>query len=178
MEAGFAHQQLNNQQLHHISAAVSNFTEDKAAGSKAAHPQSTFIVSFPQNTSFYGRESYLNQIHDHLDPSRPRSNAGLRFVALCGLGGTGKTQIALEYFYRFRSSYDACFWVTCDTPVKIAQGYGEIARRLKLCQSGHPQVSTEVKSWLSESGMLKRPVRSRNLADDQSSIRRELVIGL
>lgn len=159
LEVGLAHQELNNQQLQQISAAVSNFALEQTASNKTLQDRVSFIVSFPQNLSFYGRESHLLRIHEELDPSKKRPGGGLNFVALCGLGGTGKTQIALEYFYKFRSSYTACFWVTCDTPVKSSQGYGEIARRLKLCDSGHPQILTEVKTWLCESSMSAEQAR-------------------
>ncbi|EME80972.1 uncharacterized protein MYCFIDRAFT_76918 [Pseudocercospora fijiensis CIRAD86] len=74
----------------------------------------------------------------------------MRTVAIYGLGGVGKTQIGLEYAHRYRSLYQACFWITCDTVVKTTQGIVEIARLLDL--QGFDLVQTHalaaVKNWL------------------------------
>jgi tetratricopeptide (TPR) repeat protein len=63
----------------------------------------------PRNPGFTGRDSYLQAIRDRLD-------AGGRAVvqALQGMGGVGKTQIVIEYAYRFASDYDLVWWIAAE----------------------------------------------------------------
>ncbi len=38
---------------------------------------------------------------------------------ISGLGGIGKTQMALEYAYRYGAEYDAVLWVRADTALAL-----------------------------------------------------------
>ncbi|KAH0564997.1 hypothetical protein GP486_001612 [Trichoglossum hirsutum] len=109
-------------------------------------------IPYPRNRSFRHREEMLAQIHKHLSPEISENRAKMNFVTLHGLGGIGKTQIALEYAYRFEASYNARFWVSSDTPAKIAQGFAEIARKLKLGDGAHLQTQSLVKEWFCDTG--------------------------
>lgn len=71
-----------------------------------------------------------------------------KFLALCGLGGSGKTQLALEYVYRHRKDYDACLWISCDTPIKAAQGFVDVARKLAFDNVQQQHLRALVKDWL------------------------------
>lgn len=64
-------------------------------------------VPFARNLHFTGRERLLVDMHTSLGKKRP--------VALCGLGGLGKTQTAIEYAYRHSNDYDTVLWVRADT---------------------------------------------------------------
>ena len=46
---------------------------------------------------------------------------------ISGLGGIGKTQTALEYAYRYRSEYDAVFWVRADSVTALTSSLVELA---------------------------------------------------
>ena len=48
-----------------------------------------------------------------------------------GLGGLGKTQLAIEYAHRFRESYDAVFWLSAETEFGLATDCADIARKLE-----------------------------------------------
>ena len=52
--------------------------------------------------------------------------------AIRGLGGVGKTQLAIEYAHRHAGHYDAVLWVVADTPATLATGYADLARALRL----------------------------------------------
>ena len=39
--------------------------------------------------------------------------------SISGLGGIGKTQLALEYAYRIGSYYESCLWVTAGTRAQL-----------------------------------------------------------
>jgi hypothetical protein len=77
---------------------------------------------------------------------------GLRSFILCGLGGIGKTEIAIEYLHSRKESFQAIFWVSADTPEKLAAGYSEIARALGLeeADGNNDSVATrkKVKNWM------------------------------
>jgi hypothetical protein len=49
---------------------------------------------------------------------------------LHGLGGTGKTQIAVQYTYIHQKTYRFIFWIRAEEPAETARGFGAIARQL------------------------------------------------
>ncbi len=65
----------------------------------------------PRNPNFIGRESELAQISEALRRSEaascPSERVGVTMIETVGLGGVGKTQVAVEYCYRHAASKDA-----------------------------------------------------------------------
>jgi hypothetical protein len=51
---------------------------------------------------------------------------------LHGLGGIGKTQLALQYYYEHRGECDAAFWVDAEHPWALAESFTKIADKLDL----------------------------------------------
>ncbi|KAK0641783.1 P-loop containing nucleoside triphosphate hydrolase protein [Cercophora newfieldiana] len=111
----------------------------------------TRFICPARNPSFVGRNARLGEMHTSLCPpghGKKPDGQPPRSVVLCGLGGVGKSQLAVEYMHRYRTSFQACFWVTCDSAVKAAEGFSEIGRDLGLDGSGVSQVVSNVKEWL------------------------------
>ena len=50
-------------------------------------------------------------------------------IALYGLGGVGKTQLALEYVYLNRTKYERIYWISGATEATLFSGCQEIAMR-------------------------------------------------
>jgi len=55
-----------------------------------------------------------------------------RPVAICGLGGIGKTQTVVQYTYLYSHEYKFVFWVTADSEGSIISGYVNVAKLLDL----------------------------------------------
>jgi tetratricopeptide (TPR) repeat protein len=98
-----------------------------------------------RNRLFTGRKDVLEKLHGELDRDRR--------AALSGLGGIGKTQIAIEYAHRYRNDYNAVFFIRTDTETALTAGLVEIAGVLALPgRDAKDQKETvgAVKRWLLE----------------------------
>jgi hypothetical protein len=115
--------------LDELLAAVGAAKAGELAGVRAPAP---FHVPFLRNEKFVGRQDDLEELHRILGERRA---AGVRPAALVGMGGIGKTQLAVEYAYRFRGEYPGgVYWVNA------AQGWpaelAALAEKVGLPDSG------------------------------------------
>ena len=105
------------------------------------------------NPDFYGRDEELTKIDEHLLPTAAASDNPLRSFGICGMGGLGKTQIAVQYVYTRRTYFDAIFWLSADDKTELSQRFASIATQLGIEDDDEHQdlvVSRErVKNWLS-----------------------------
>jgi hypothetical protein len=83
----------------------------------------------PQNPGFTGRREMLKELRRGL---RQRGYAALLPHTLHGLGGVGKTQLAIEYAYRFQSDYELIWWIPADEVSSVRRSLLSLARRLEL----------------------------------------------
>lgn len=115
-------------------------------------PPSRFMVPYARNRYFTGRNSFLEQIFDKLGASRKNDRYPGR-LALFGMGGVGKTQIALEFVYRYRSSYDWIYWISAASQGSLLDGYRKIAKeaKIKIPEDSQPiDLATSVLSWFGQ----------------------------
>ncbi|MFF7979854.1 FxSxx-COOH system tetratricopeptide repeat protein [Streptomyces sp. NPDC007901] len=82
-----------------------------------------------RNISFTGRGPLLERLRDHFTGG---PTAAVPSQALYGLGGMGKTQTALEYAHRYKSSYDVVWWMDAAQPGFIRSALADLAPYLGL----------------------------------------------
>ena len=109
--------------------------------------QPVWMVPFRKNPQFVGREEEITKMEGWI-----MQQDGPGKVALCGLGGVGKTQIALEIAYcmRDREPDRSIFWVTCTSYENVEQGYMSIASKLGMTGIKPAEVKEAVKAYLSQ----------------------------
>lgn len=111
-----------------------------------------FIVPYQKNEHFTGRRNLLARLCEKLYETTPRQFN--HRVALYGLGGIGKTQLALEYVYSHKSVHDRVYWLSGVDEASLLAGFQEIAKRTR-CVSDIEDLSPSdvaklVLSWLNQ----------------------------
>lgn len=95
-----------------------------------------FLLPFVRDPIFIGRDKIMEEIETMFTQQKR--------VAIAGIGGVGKSQIAIEYAYRFKDTASTnchIFWVYGGTIARFYQGYKRIAQKLELPSWDDPDVS-------------------------------------
>jgi tetratricopeptide (TPR) repeat protein/transcriptional regulator with XRE-family HTH domain len=101
-----------------------------------------WLVPLPRNPFFTGREEVLETLHRQLGVDQMVTL--MQSSALYGLGGVGKTQIALEY--------SAVFWIGAETEEQVVSSLLHIAQELQLLERDNQdqqRIIAAVQRWLS-----------------------------
>ncbi len=109
-----------------------------------------WLVPLPRNPFFTGREEILEALHTQLHVEQVV--ALTQSYALRGLGGIGKTQIALEYAYRHALEYSAIFWIEAETIEHVMSSLLRIAELLQLPErqeADQQRIVAAVQRWFS-----------------------------
>lgn len=110
---------------------------------------------------FHGRSDVLSEMETHFSAARPEDEQQ-KILVLWGLGGIGKSQIALAYARRHRNLYKNCLQIDASSKRSLIQGFTVAAMEIRAQLNLDPiqqqrdmddinalQVNF-VKSWLSE----------------------------
>lgn len=127
-----------------------------------------------RNGDFYGRNDILTLMDEaFLEKSTGLPiKDGLRSLVICGMGGLGKTEIAIEYMSSRKVKFDAIFWINADTTQKLNLGFSQISRTLGLEHSSD-STRDEVANREIVKGWLQKPIIAANQgtpkADEEAS---------
>ena len=91
-----------------------------------------------RNPAFTGREALLRTLLKALDR---RSKASVLPHALHGLGGVGKTQLAVEFAYRYADRYDVVWWIPAEQQTLVLQSLRDLGKRLGTPETANLQHS-------------------------------------
>ena len=81
----------------------------------------------PRPVFLAGREELLAELDARL---AGYDGAGPRLVALCGLGGAGKTSVAIEYAHRHLAEVGVCWQFAAEDPAVLAAEFAVLAAQL------------------------------------------------
>jgi len=110
---------------------------------------SIWNIPYRRNLFFVGREDQLRQLRTRLQENQMM--ALTQPLAINGLGGIGKTQLAIEYAYLYREDYQIVLWTRAETHEDLVPGYITIARLLNIFEQDAPDRNMTVQAvvqWL------------------------------
>jgi tetratricopeptide (TPR) repeat protein len=125
-------------------------SDEKGPRFPGALPQ-IWNIPFNRNPNFTGRKEILDNLHNTL---RAGNHTALT-QSITGLGGVGKTQLAVEYAYQFASEYDLVWWVRSDDTVTLIADFSSLGDLLQLKQGESPEKISKaslVRRWLESNG--------------------------
>ncbi len=105
----------------------------------------TWMLLQARNPFFLGHDNLLESLHHQFQTTQSQPQA------ISGLGGVGKTQLAVEYAYRYHHEYQAVLWARAETMEALNASYIDIAKMLNLPQKyaqEQESIIQAVKHWL------------------------------
>ncbi|PVH69832.1 hypothetical protein DL98DRAFT_386144, partial [Cadophora sp. DSE1049] len=118
------------------------------------------------NPRFLGHDNVLDEMHRRLKPFGPTGIIQQQACVAHGIGGVGKTQLALalEYTYRFRYEYTHVFWIRAESNLELATSFGTLARDLMPTTASQDQNRNIelVRDWLVRSTPLSCRIEEEN----------------
>ncbi|KAB8236424.1 uncharacterized protein BDW43DRAFT_298059 [Aspergillus alliaceus] len=112
---------------------------------KGKHVQH-FMVPLARNPKFVSRQTEITKLEELL-----AMQDGPRRVAITGLGGIGKTQVALEVAHRIHDRDKECsvFWIPCTSHAIIEQTFLKVAQTLGQYLIKATEIKEQIKLYLS-----------------------------
>jgi predicted ATPase len=114
------------------------------------------MVPYGLNPRFFSRADEVKKVRQTLDPQEGMEK--LRVMSIYGLGGVGKTQLALHYTNTSLSLYEVVAWIPAESQIKMTQASSVLAQKLGLPKAKESeddyqyQASLKVRDWLNSSG--------------------------
>ena len=131
------------------------------------------ILPISRNKGFFGRVDVLREMSGHFFPltqdeedSPEQGPNEVKTFAICGPGGIGKTQCAIEFVFTHKDRYDAVFWIFADATAKISESFSRIALELGLVTPGSVDERDSVVTRDLVKGWLANPLKTADPTDE------------
>src|SRR5205085_10788582 len=98
------------------------------------------MVPYDKKPLFVGRDDLLSHLRDKLQETKPKTYQ--HRIAIYGMGGVGKTQVAIEYANRHRNDYSDIYWISAANQAALLSGFQEIATETGCLSAGSEQLTT------------------------------------
>lgn len=112
-----------------------------------------------RNPNFVGRKESFAKIQKALDPKGQESPRTYRQIfALCGSGGVGKTQTALNYVFEEMEKFQVVLWAHASSQLQLIESFSHFAVELgvipkKVGKEEDPTIDADLlKAWFNEAG--------------------------
>jgi tetratricopeptide (TPR) repeat protein len=120
--------------------------------SSAERPQRrrgrTFVGVPPRIAGFTGRADELDSLDAVLAQDRPVAVTQVGRAAVQGLGGVGKSTLAIEYAYRFRGLYDGVWWCPAETRAGLMTSLAALASELEVASPEEADIEKAARAAL------------------------------
>ena len=135
--------------IHAVDSELSNYLHAQLARDVKVPQKPLYYIPFSRNAHFVGRRDQLDALKEKLFIDSHCQN-----IAIVGLGGVGKTQIALELAYQVKETHANCsvFWVPAISHESFEQAFLDMAHLLRIPRLADEKVDTKevVKNHLSQ----------------------------
>lgn len=114
---------FNNEAIFTLMIASKDINVESTEAGRAI-----FCVNHHKTPHFIERPELLKKIHDLIEANEKKP----KLITLCGLGGMGKSQIALDFCYQSKDLYQYIFWMEADAETTLQSSFIAVAEELKL----------------------------------------------
>lgn len=126
--------EVGQNELKELCIRINRLLEAQAAQQREAQRAKVWTVPFRSNRFFAGRDDQLREVKQVMLPGQAA------LVVVVGLGGIGKTQLAVEYAYASRATYEAVLWVSAESHAALQANLAGLASESALGLSEHDEV--------------------------------------
>ena len=139
----------------------------KAEAMPARQPRNLPFASL--GPLFLGRDADLDKLRAALDAGKGAAVVGR---ALHGLGGVGKTRLAIEYAWRHEADYSALLFTRADDPATLNASLAALASTeiLDLVEKDAPEDAVKIEAALRWLAAHSTWLADRRYVDDEKAV--------
>ena len=108
----------------------------------------TFAGVPPRIAGFTGRAEALDRLDAILTQDKPAAVTQVSRAAVQGMGGVGKTSLAVEYAHRFRNLYDGVWWCPAETRTDLMTSLAALAVEFEVASPEEADIEKAAKAAL------------------------------